>query len=189
MPPKAKYTREQIIDAACEIVREKGKDALTARSLAARLNVSTAPVFTAFSSVDEILNEVSDRAREIYGQYLKEGLTQPLPFKGAGLKYIQFAKDEPEYFKLLFMSLPKGFTMPHSDFMPFLDSNSGAVLTALKGFWNMPEEKAKKIYNHLSVYVYGLAVMCAQKNCMFSDEDIDLMLSEVFLALKGGKDE
>jgi hypothetical protein len=44
-----------------------------------------------------------------------------------------------------------------------------------------------KIYNHMSVYAHGLATLYAQGNCVFSDEDVDAMLSEVFLALAKGE--
>ena len=51
MPPKAKYTREEIIETALNIVAEKGKSALNARDLGAALGTSTRPVFTAFKNM------------------------------------------------------------------------------------------------------------------------------------------
>ena len=49
MPPKPKFTREQLVDAAFELVREQGVDALVARELAKRLNTTTTPIFTFFT--------------------------------------------------------------------------------------------------------------------------------------------
>lgn len=40
MPPKAKFTREEIIAAGLDLVREEGFSALTARGLGARLGLS-----------------------------------------------------------------------------------------------------------------------------------------------------
>ena len=48
MPPKAKYTREEIVRIALDLVAEQGISALNARSLGAALGTSTRPVFTAF---------------------------------------------------------------------------------------------------------------------------------------------
>ena len=45
MPPKVRFTREEIIRAALDITRESGPEALTARSLAARLDCSAKPIF------------------------------------------------------------------------------------------------------------------------------------------------
>lgn len=181
MPPKAKYTGEQIIDAAYEMVRRYGEDMLSARNLAADLGTSTSPIFAAFDSIDEIAALVAARARDLYKRYLDEGLSQDIPFKGAGLKYIQFAKDEPELFKMLFMREGSETPMHYlpSDF-EFESEVRGAVQEA----YQMSESEAKRIYNHLSVYVHGLAVLFAQGNCVFSDEDVSRMLSEVFVALK-----
>ena len=44
-------------------------------------------------------------------------------------------------------------------------------------------DKAKKLYNHLSVYVHGIAVLFAQKQFVFTMDDVSDMLSEVFNAL------
>ena len=103
MPPKAKYTREQITDVAYGMVRKYGADMISARNLAAELGTSTSPIFAAFDSIDEVLLSVAKKAEALYKSYLDEGLAQSPAFKGAGLKYIQFAKDEPELFKFLFM--------------------------------------------------------------------------------------
>ena len=40
MPPKAKFTREEVIAAALTILREGGIGAVTARELGAKLNLS-----------------------------------------------------------------------------------------------------------------------------------------------------
>lgn len=44
MPPKAKYTRDEIIAIAYELVREQGVEALTAREVAKRLGTSPSPI-------------------------------------------------------------------------------------------------------------------------------------------------
>ena len=58
MPPKPKFTREEVIDAALEIVSEKGMEALTSRDLGARLGSSARPIFTVFQNMEELQREV-----------------------------------------------------------------------------------------------------------------------------------
>lgn len=41
MPPRVKFSREEIVQAALDVAREKGADAMTTRDIAARLGVST----------------------------------------------------------------------------------------------------------------------------------------------------
>lgn len=48
MPPKAKITKNMIIDAAFQVVREAGVESINARTVAERLNCSTQPVMYHF---------------------------------------------------------------------------------------------------------------------------------------------
>ena len=51
MPPKVKVTKEEIIAAALEILRQKGMEAVNARAVAAALGCSTQPIFSNYSSM------------------------------------------------------------------------------------------------------------------------------------------
>ena len=181
MPPRAKFTREQIIDTALDIVRKEGKDALSARSLGKALGTSSAPVFTAFESMEEVQEEVIKAAKALYAGYISQGLEQTPAFKGAGLQYILFAKNEPELFQLLFMSGNGTEDLPH--FLPATDENAPFVLSALEKAQNLDNATARKIYNHMAVYAFGIAVLFAKKAYIFTMEEVGDMLSEVFVSL------
>lgn len=58
MPPKPRFTREEIIAAALDIVSRKGVEALTARELGEALGSSARPIFTVFRSMEELQQEV-----------------------------------------------------------------------------------------------------------------------------------
>lgn len=187
MPPRAKFSHEQIIDAAYELVRQQGLEALSARTLAACLGTSTAPLFTAFHNIEEIQNLVIDRAKALYDKYMQEGLCLQPPFKGAGRKYVEFAKDEPELFKLLFMRGNGGGDYTH--YFPSGFVYEDKIMGVLTDGYGIENQAAKNLYNHLSVYVHGIASMYAQRQCVFTMEDVDRMISEIFLALRGGDKE
>ena len=53
MPPKPKFTKEEIVQTALEIVSQKGVRALTANELGAALGTSARPIFTVFDSMKE----------------------------------------------------------------------------------------------------------------------------------------
>ena len=63
MAPKFKFTRAEITDAALQVVRRNGIDALTARAIADELGVSTQPVFTCFSTMAEARGAVRAAAQ------------------------------------------------------------------------------------------------------------------------------
>lgn len=65
MPPKAKFTKEEIIEAALEITRSEGFQALTARALGTKLGSSSRPIFTLFQNMDEVQQEVVNAAKEL----------------------------------------------------------------------------------------------------------------------------
>ena len=107
MAPKNKFTREQIISAALELTRKQGASALTARALEKALGVSTQPVFTCFTTMEEAREEVCTAAWRVYQGYVERGLSMDPPFFGVGVQYLAFARQEPELYKLLFLQQNK----------------------------------------------------------------------------------
>lgn len=107
MPPSVKFTKEEIVNAALQVVREKGAAALTTRQIAAVLGVSTRPIFTYFQNMQQVQEAVRQAAQALYHSYIKKGLEQVHPFIGLGEQYIRFATQEPELYRLLFYRLPQ----------------------------------------------------------------------------------
>ena len=188
MPPKVKFTKEMIASVAFDMVRKHGAELLSARGLAAELGSSTAPIFTAFDSIEEVRDQVIFKARKLYKDYLEKASLAERPFKEMGMQYIRFAADEPELFKLLFMGGDEEKEATH--YLPDGDENSEMILNTVESLYGMSKEKAMKLYNHLSVYTHGLAVLFAQRCRVFTMEDVNVMLTEIFNALtKEDKDE
>ena len=106
MPPKPKFTREEIVAAALQVVRTRGLEALTTREIAAELGTSTRPIFTYFESMEQVRTEVRKAAEKIYLDTIEEGLSKPIPFLGVGQQYIRFARQEPQFYRMLFCCAP-----------------------------------------------------------------------------------
>ena len=64
MPPSPKFTRDEIVAAALQVVSERGKEALSAREVAAVLGSSARPIFTVFSNMEELQQEKAQLAEE-----------------------------------------------------------------------------------------------------------------------------
>lgn len=97
MPPKQKYTSEEVIIAALNIVRREGVSGLTARGLGAELGVSSRPIFTAFRNMDEVQQETLKASRDLYDTYIEKGLSENPAFKGVGMQYFHFAKTNQSF--------------------------------------------------------------------------------------------
>lgn len=182
MPPKAKFTREEIVEAALEIVRGEGFSALTARALGTKLGSSSRPIFTVFQSMEEVQRAVVDAAKTLYSEYVQKGLSDTLAFKGVGTQYILFSVNEPKLFQLLFMK--ENTNVPElSSVLPVIDDNYDAILSSVRNGYGLPVEAAEKLYRHLWIYTHGIAVLCATKMCRFTGEEISGMMTEVFIGL------
>lgn len=181
MPPKAKFTKEQITEAALDIVREKGMESLTARALGNNLGTSACPIFTVFESMEEVQAEVIKAAKKIYSMYIKKGLEFVPAFKGSGMQYILFAKKEPKLFQLLFMS--ECLILDVNRFLPTIDENYEVILASVRDYYSLTDDEAKYIYTHMGLYSHGIATLYARKVCVFSIDDVSRMLTEVFSSL------
>ncbi len=105
MPPKCKFTREEVVEAGLNTVRSGGIDALTARAVGAALGASPKVIFGLFQNMDDLRGAVLDAAHSRYLEFLTREMESGKypPYKGSGMGYIRFAREEPELFKLLFM--------------------------------------------------------------------------------------
>lgn len=182
MPPKARFTREEIIAAALGIVREQGLEAVTSRELGRRLGSSACPIFTAFESMEEVTAEVVRAAKALYKSYVDHGLEQKPAFRGVGMAYIEFARKEPRLFRLLFMKeQPRLTDLGHT--LETIDESYEQILDSVQIPYGLSREDAKRMYQHLWIYTHGIGTMCATGVCRFSDEEIQTMMTEVFTGL------
>ncbi len=190
MPPKAKFTKEQIISKGLDIVREEGMDNLTARALGNRLGSSACPIFTVFENMEEVQTAVKKAIKDIYAQYVNIGLGKSPAFKGVGMQYILFAMKEPRFFQLLFMSEEKD-KPDILNVLSVIEDSFDKILLSVKTSYALDDADALRLYRHLWIYTHGIASLCANKTCNFEIEEIESMLSEVFIPLlkdiKGGK--
>lgn len=182
MPPKAKFTRAEIVEAALEIVKKDGISALTARSLGTKLCSSARPVFTVFRSMEEIRDAVIAAAKELYAGYIAGGLAQTPAFKGVGTQYILFSSEEPKLFQLLFMAEQEDVPSL-SGVLPLIDDSYDLILRSVREGYGLSEPVSKKLYRHLWIYTHGIASLCATKMCRFTGEEISEMMTEVFKSL------
>lgn len=182
MPPKAKFSRDEIIEAAFNIVREHGFASLTARALGAQLGSSARPIFTAFQNMEEVQQSVTEAAKTHYKRYVERGLAENQAFKGVGRQYILFAVNEPELFRLLFMKEQE--QVPGlSRILPLIDESYERIIFSIEKDYGLDKAPAEKLYRHLWIYTHGIATLCATKMCVFTGEEIGSMMTEVFRGL------
>lgn len=182
MPPKPKYTKEQIVATALDIVSQKGMRALTAKELGNALHTSASPIFTVFDSMQQVQEAVLEAAMERFESYAQK-VDPDLPaFKQVGVQMISFAKDEPLLFQLIFMSPDNGVT-PFDDHYDHLGNVADACLEAIRADYGLSQEDAQILFEHVWIHTFGIGALCATGACIFSAERISEMLTQDFTAM------
>ncbi len=177
LPPKAKFTREEIIAAALEVAREKGIGAITAREVGRYLGTSSSPVFVAFNNMDELVECVHNAAVEEYSNYIADAVNFTPAFKQFGFRMIEYARQQPNLFmSVCIMSNPERdyetmlMNMPKADF---------CVKTIMQQT-GYDEEKSKMIFKQVLLTGLGIAFMVSSKMCSFSDDDLNVYLGMAY---------
>ena len=92
MPKQTQTSREDVINAGLEIIRENGIDEVNARAIAKILNTSVHPIFHHFKNMDELKEALFEEALTIYKSYLQKENNLDITYRTIGISYIQFAK-------------------------------------------------------------------------------------------------
>lgn len=169
MPPKTKFTKEEIVSTALNVVRNKGMDCLTARELGAALGTSPRPIFTYFESMEQVKLEVMEGIKQLYSDYVNKGFEMTPSFKGVGMQIVRFATVEKNFFKLLFME-NTAFSSLYE--MMITDRHYDRIVENVSSTFCLSKYQAEFVYHNLWTYGYGLAAMCATEACIFSDEEL-----------------
>ena len=179
MPPKCRFTREEIIQAALDLTAEKGVGALTARGLAQRLGSSAKPIFGLFANMEEVQQEVVKAANLRYQEYLRQDMSAGRypPYKASGMAYIRFARQERELFKLLFMR-----DRTHEE------KAAGDELEALLGLiqknMGLSRDDAYRFHLEMWIYVHGIATMIATAYLEWDMDFISAALTDAYQGLR-----
>lgn len=179
MPPKVKITKKEIIGAGVELIRKEGAGAINARNIASALGCSTQPIFSNFSTMEELFIAVNGAAYEKYLEFLKNEVeSEKYPkYKAFGMAYVRFAKEEKELFKLLFMcDRQNKDTTPTEDFEASVE-----MIMKANG---ISREKATLFHLENWTFVHGIGVMLATSFVHLKWELISDMISDVYQGLR-----
>ena len=167
MPIMQKSTKEDIIVQILNMINEKGKVSLNESDI--RKNIGNY-VFETFRDMEEI----EDMA------------------KTAALRRFEgYAKQEPELFKFAFMSKDNNPADDFEGIFSKLGITADVCVYVIQKDYDLKEEYAKILFEHVWMYTFGMSCLCASVMCEFSDEQINRMLSTQFIAMitliKSGK--
>ena len=185
MAPETQFSAGKIIDAAIGIPRAHGIDAVTARSIAKELGCSVKPIFTAFDNMDDAIEATVERARSIFTDFMQKPY-EKLSFMRIGLRWIDFARTEPNLYKLLFVPSARGarLTTPLNVFMNF-EGLTEKIVPIVASEFGLSGDKAYRLYNQMIIHAHGMACILVSGQTDFTEQSIREIFSETVESLVG----
>lgn len=189
--PKAKISREMIIDAAFETAKLCGADNVNARIVAERLGCSTQPVMYHFAKIEELKRAVYEKADRYHTEYLMN-VSEPQNgvMLGIGLNYIRFAIREPNLFRFLFQS---GFAVENSLLEMINSEELKPVLDIMQNEMKMNARQTKEVFLIIAMFAHGYASIIANNSLEYDEkliaEHLTLTYSGAVLAVKENKND
>lgn len=181
MPTNVRITKDMILDTAFDIARSGGLKDVSNREIASRLGCSIRPIYYQFKNTDELKGELYAKIEKYFYTYLMDNMRDDIPpYKQVGINYIRFAKEESHLFRILFMSetnlLPMGFvTKDEDDFRK--------LAKFIKFSTKLSDDDIKTFHVRMWLFAHGIASLVASNTLVFSDTQIEKLLSYEFQAL------
>lgn len=178
MPPKPKFDREEIIDAAFEIAREHGISSVKAREVGEKLGCSSRPIFTFFDSMEALQQAVTEKAWALFFDYINIADNYVPAFKMRGIQMIKFAQDEPKLFQDLLMT--ERSPLDFEELINFSIKNFKEDIKYIKRDYNANDEQSRNLFRHLWIQSYGICALAATNVCTFTEKEINALLGQCF---------
>lgn len=178
MPPKARISREMIIDAAFEIAREVGAEHINARTVAKKLNCSTQPVMYHFAKIEALKKAAYAKSDRFHTEYLMD-LKNPREgiMLGMGLNYVRFAIEEPCLFRFLFQS---GVAVENS-LLDMIDSEElTPVISAMQQAMELSMEQTKDVFITIALFAHGYASIIANNSLEYEEKVVTAHLERAY---------
>ena len=190
MPPKQKFAKKDVLKAAFQLVREQGIENLNARNIAKMLNSSTQPVFSHYKNMDDLKADLFTMVSEHNNSYFFKinlsdaSLTGKNLLVNIGMAYIDFALDEPNLFRLMFLS--RNFTgKTLSDFFSFFDHYEyeepyTPLEKAINELYDIDSPETMRMFIDIWLYAHGIASMLALNQLPTPRSEIEAMLKNMY---------
>lgn len=174
MPAKKIVHKQDVLNAALDLIREKGENALSARDIATMLNCSTQPLYSIFKNMGELDDAVRQAVAGVLDEYMERELKSGKykANKAIGMGYIRFAAEEKNLYRFLYMRKPHEKSDINVDMtkksMGFIKERNGIDDAAAAGY-----------FVEIWIFCHGIASMIAAEILEFDEERIAEITSDV----------
>lgn len=188
MPPKQKITKDLLLEHAFQIAKEQGIMAVTSRSVAKSADCSIQPVFSQFPTMEELRKATFEYACSKLMQEILEYQDSPDFINRTNIWLLNFARNEPKLFELLYLS--DSFHSANLwDTMMEWESNQ-KMMSAVEQKYGLTQEECKDIFLRGFFMLFGIAALIAKGKIEVSNEEAVDMVQRTFMQMAdSGKGE
>lgn len=169
MPAGKKISREEIIEAALDVMREGGFSAINARSVAKKLGCSTQPIYFSFKNMDELRSALTERAIEMHTQRVRDSLRAHVGngsrYSSYGMGFVKFAAEEKQLFRWLYID-GEQLGQYRSDIL--INEIVGVIVDE----FGYSEEVARLFHRDMLYFSYGLAILANTDHLGLDDVEL-----------------
>lgn len=180
MPAAKKISKEAIIDAAVDVLREGGFSAINARSVAKKLGCSTQPIYLSFKNMSELKNALTERAIAMHTQRVRSSLQAhegaDSRYSSYGMGFVKFAAEEKQLFRWLYLEGEQYGSYQN-------DVLLAEVLAVIVDEFGYSEEVAHRFHQDMIYFSYGLAILANTDHLNLTDTELREAFRREFRAL------
>ena len=180
MPAARKVSKDEIIDAAVEVLRDGGFSAVNARSVAKKLGCSTQPIYFSFQNMDELKAALTERAVAMHTRRVRDSLRahegNDSRYSSYGMGFVKFAAEEKQLFRWLYL---EGEQLgPYQN-----DVLLGEVIAVIVEEFGYSGDVARRFHQDMIYFSYGLAILANTDHLHLSETELREAFRREFCAL------
>ena len=180
MPAVKKVTKDAIINAAAEVLRDDGFSAINARSVAKKLGCSTQPIYFSFKSMEELKSALTARAIGLHAQRVRDSLKahegNDSRYSSYGMGFVKFAAEEKQLFRWLYLEGKQLGPYQNDVLRP-------EVITVIMDEFGYSEDTARRLHQDMIYFSYGLAILANTDHLHLTEAELREAFRREFRAL------
>ena len=180
VPAAKKVSKDAIINAAVEVLRDGGFSSINARSVAKKLGCSTQPIYFSFKNMDELKSALTQRAIGMHTKRVRDSLTahngNDSRYSSYGMGFIKFAAEEKQLFRWLYLEGEQCGAYQSDILAP-------EIVATIVDEFGYSEDVARRFHQDMIYFSYGLAILANTDHLNLTDSKIREAFRREFRAL------
>lgn len=180
MPAIKKVSKDEIVDAAVEVLCDGGFSAVNARSVAKKLGCSTQPIYFSFRNMDELKAAVSERAIKMHIMRVRDSLRihegNDSRYSSYGMGFVKFAAEEKQLFRWLYLEGEQPGAYQN-------DVLTSEIIDVIVDEFGYCEDVARRFHRDMVYFSYGLAILANTDHLNLTEKELREAFRREFRAL------